>query len=174
MDEIRGYIITAVVVIGMLLVLHLVIRKKDDLTRRSRKTVTYTPSSPHIKKMLAELPSKTKGDDLDKNKNYKIKAPSYTKAKALPRNLPDPDSNIIEPRRSNWSLAFIFIGCVLLVLGLFACGDFVKDINTYRKPNPIFVIACFGGSLQAFLFGFLINVFTDIRWYLQKIASKDS
>jgi len=174
MDEIRGYIITAAVIIGILLVLHLVIRKKDDSTQRSRETKTTTPSSTQIKKMLAELPSKTKEDNLEKNKNYQIKAGSYAKAKTLPKSPPYTDSNFIEPRRSDWSLVFTFIGCALLVLGLFASIILVDELKRHRDANPIVVIACFSGSLQAFLFGFLINVFTDIRWYLQKIANKDT
>ena len=84
------------------------------------------------------------------------------------------DSNIVEPRRSGWSFTFTIIGWLLLALAL-GCGVFYFDARTSEQGTYLTgVIAGLAGGLQALLFGFLIDVFTDIRWYLQKMANKDS
>ena len=85
-----------------------------------------------------------------------------------------PESNIVEPRRSGWSTFFTWIGCGLLVVGV---AFFVFALGAPgRDQGPFLTVAIVGlaGSLQSLFFGFVINVFTDIRWYLQKIANKDS
>jgi hypothetical protein len=84
------------------------------------------------------------------------------------------DSNIVVPRRSGWSFTLFIIGWLLFALAL-GCGFvFYEARSSERGTYLVGVIAGLAGGLQALLFGFLIDVFTDIRWYLQKMANKDS
>ena len=81
----------------------------------------------------------------------------------------DIHENFQVSRRSPWSILFTIIGCILLAIGLFF---FIWMFNSHRGVEAFLVsaIGCIAGGLNCLLFGFLINVFTDIRWYLQKIA----
>ena len=72
-------------------------------------------------------------------------------------------------RRSRWSTLFNVIGVVLIIIGVVF---FIAIFNDYRGEEKYIAptLACISLGLNSLLFGFLINVFTDIRWFLQKIA----
>ena len=90
------------------------------------------------------------------------------------KNATDPFEALVEQRRSGWSFTFTMIGWILIIAGV-ACGVFYFDARGDTKSSLLTgAIAGIAGGLQALLFGFLIDVFTDIRWYLAKIANKDS
>jgi len=76
-------------------------------------------------------------------------------------------------RRSSWSTAFIVsgcVGCLLIVLSIFS---FIASKNDNQFSQGLsLMIAGAVGSLHGYFFSFLINVFTDIRWFLKKISEK--
>jgi hypothetical protein len=90
------------------------------------------------------------------------------------------DEEFNEPQRSLWAGFFSAIGVVLLAIGLILFADMaltnfgLTPMFALEKLDSSVVLILIGGGLQCLLFGFLINVFTDIRWYLAKIANKDS
>lgn len=85
------------------------------------------------------------------------------------------NSKVTEQRRSKWSSTFTIIGWILLVGGLLCVFSFLFSESDETASSLLTgAIAGIAGGLHALLFGFLINVFTDIRWYLAKIANKDS
>ena len=85
------------------------------------------------------------------------------------------NSNKVEPRRSSWALFFLILGIFLLVVSFLCLFFYFAALPQYKHPSQInFGIFGLVIGLQSLLFGFLINVFTDIRWYLAKIANRDS
>ena len=80
----------------------------------------------------------------------------------------DKNASIQEPRRSGWAAFFTVIGVILLIISVILAANVGES-----GLNFFHVIVFFGAGLQALLFGFLINVFTDIRWYLKQIAEKN-
>jgi len=85
----------------------------------------------------------------------------------------DTDDSVVEQSRSGWSLTFTLLGWIGVIAGC-ACGVFYFDASRDTQSSLLTgAIAGIAGGLQALLFGFLIDVFTDIRWYLKKIANKD-
>jgi hypothetical protein len=70
-------------------------------------------------------------------------------------------------RRSGWSGG-------LNGLGLFCIFLFFMGIVFSKQFGPTLLIVGAAGALQCFFFAFLINVFTDIRWFLKKIAENQS
>ena len=66
-------------------------------------------------------------------------------------------------RRSGWAVLQCVCGTLCLVIGLFVlASDNVKD------AEKIYAILFLAAGVQAFFIAFLINVFTDIRWFLQE------
>ena len=90
------------------------------------------------------------------------------------------DEEVDEPKRSLWAAFFSAIGAVLLAIGLILFADMalmnfgLTPMLPLEKLDSSVVLILIGVGLQGFLFGFLIKVFTDIRWYLSKIANKYS
>ena len=65
-------------------------------------------------------------------------------------------------RRSAWSVLQFFCGVICIIAGCVFLSD----------NEEITGIAFIAIGVQAFFIGFLINVFTDIRWFLQEINQK--
>jgi hypothetical protein len=74
-------------------------------------------------------------------------------------------------RRSGWALFLKIVGGICLVGGVLG---FLSAMTSGRGADPgagfISLIIGIGGAIQAFFFAFLIDVFTDIRWYLKKLV----
>jgi hypothetical protein len=66
------------------------------------------------------------------------------------------------PRNTIWVIFFNIIGAFLLLCAVIL--SFEKSFSIFQKS--IFLV----GGVQSFLIAFLINVITDIRWFLQEIA----
>jgi hypothetical protein len=75
--------------------------------------------------------------------------------------------NVEVSRRSEWSAFQYIVGTLGIVSGVVLIVLHVMDVLKFGTTPG--VLAIFGG-IQAIIFGFLIDVFTDIRWYNQKTA----
>jgi len=78
-------------------------------------------------------------------------------------------------RRSDWSWALRFLGAISFsaALCLLAAASTSALPDHLRPSIPFIVVACVVAGVQALLFAFLVDVFTDIRWFLQKISDRD-
>ena len=75
-------------------------------------------------------------------------------------------------RRSGWADVLKFFGSASILL--FFAGFFcLMSVNT-RPAAPALLIVGAAGAIQCFFFSFLVDVFTDIRWFLKKIAENQS
>ncbi len=80
------------------------------------------------------------------------------------------------PPKSGWSVVFYVFGGLLLLLTGITLLRFFGDWLEYSEPDPELGLPCLywiAGTLQVFFAGFLVNVFTDIRWYLRTLAERD-
>jgi len=78
-------------------------------------------------------------------------------------------------RRSSWSGLFRAIGILGLfvsAIGVFACINDSQSSDFSFGSKITYTIISLAVSLQSFFFAFIINVFTDIRWYLSQIVEK--
>lgn len=76
------------------------------------------------------------------------------------------------PPRSGWATLLRFLG-ILSFLG--AGVVMVFALNREATPQDSIYIPvgiCLVGGVQGFLFAFLIDVFTDTRWFVEKLAQK--
>jgi hypothetical protein len=83
----------------------------------------------------------------------------------------DPDPVIT--RRSGWSQFLQAVGVIFILGGII--GFAVGWEHSRRKESPgayIFLAICAAGAIQSFFFAFLIDVFTDIRWFLKKLVDR--
>lgn len=74
-------------------------------------------------------------------------------------------------RRSGWSSFLKVIGVICLVgggLGFFAALS--EGRNDSASNAFICIVIGIGGAIQSFFFAFLIDVFTDIRWFIKKLV----
>ena len=71
-------------------------------------------------------------------------------------------------RRSGWSGGLTALG--LFSILLFFIGIVCFNDRTAAPFAPTLLIVGAVGALQCFFFAFLVDVFTDIRWFLKKIA----
>src|SRR5665213_1483366 len=86
------------------------------------------------------------------------------------REEPSKPHDTIE-RRSWWSGFFIFLG----IIGLIITGvSGFSYLNAESSSSITLVIVGIITTIQSFFFAFLINVFTDIRWFLSQIAEKQN
>ena len=77
-------------------------------------------------------------------------------------------------RRSGWSGFFIFLGVAGIVMAFIGIKNYVSDDQAESKlPSVVFIISGVMCAIQSFFFSFLIDVFTDIRWFLKDLAEKD-
>ena len=74
------------------------------------------------------------------------------------------------PRRSNWAGLWFAIGivCVVISIAIIVFGIINEELEQAITYSAI----CLAAGLQALLFSFLIDVFTDIRWYLMLLVKK--
>ncbi|MHC1766132.1 MAG: DUF4339 domain-containing protein [Verrucomicrobiia bacterium] len=72
-------------------------------------------------------------------------------------------------RRSDWSTFTRGIGVLSLIIGVGGCSVIARD-----EAGPGLLLAACGivVALHAFMFAFLVNVFTDIRWFLKQLVDK--
>jgi hypothetical protein len=79
-------------------------------------------------------------------------------------------------RRSGWSDFFIFLGVlVVLATGVILVFCITDSSQLNSSDMSFFVTLIIVGvavSIQSFFFAFLINVFTDIRWFLKELKDK--
>jgi hypothetical protein len=79
-------------------------------------------------------------------------------------------------RRSGWSDFFVFLGVlVVLATGVILVFCITDSTQLNSSDMSFFVTLIIVGvavSIQSFFFAFLINVLTDIRWFLKKLADK--
>jgi len=61
------------------------------------------------------------------------------------------------------------VGCVNILVGLI--GFVASDDN---RIGGILLAIGLVGVIQSFFFAFLVDVFTDIRWFVKKIADERS
>jgi hypothetical protein len=66
-------------------------------------------------------------------------------------------------RRSGWSGVLIFIGVLSLVGGI---------LGAVIGTSAMILVLGLVGAIQAFFFAFLVDVFTDIRWFLKKLVER--
>ena len=74
-------------------------------------------------------------------------------------------------RRSGWSLCLKIIGSICLAGGVIAFLFTLGNGSGNRSAAgfvPLFIGV--GGCIQSFFCAFLIDVFTDIRWFLKKLV----
>ena len=94
-----------------------------------------------------------------------------------------PDGIQIE-RRSGWAVGFIVIGSVVCALGCLAAAIIPIIIEANSKESDkdgaeIFLVLIILGitlvlSLNCIFIAFLVDVFTDIRWFLKQLVDKNS
>ena len=72
-------------------------------------------------------------------------------------------------RRSGWSLIQIILGLTFISIGLVALTLSLVEGSSMYYVIPGALLCIFFG-LQSLFISFLINVFTDIRWYLSKLS----
>lgn len=71
-------------------------------------------------------------------------------------------------RRSGWSSFMKVIGWICVVLGGGSLvASIVLDGGSSEKTTILIAIAI---GIQSLFFSFLIDVFTDIRWFLKEIS----
>ncbi len=75
-------------------------------------------------------------------------------------------------RRSVWGEVLTIFGGMLAVI--FFIGLVCLFPENTRPAAPALLIVGAAGALQCFFFSFLVDVFTDIRWFLKKIAENQS
>ncbi len=88
----------------------------------------------------------------------------------------------VEPikRRSGWTEFLRVLGIISILVGLL--GLFLLVISIFMSSNDnqsnqagfILLIVGTVGAVQSFLFAFLVDVFTDTRWFIKKIADERS
>ena len=91
------------------------------------------------------------------------------------------DSPLIITRRSGWSSAFRFFGCVnLFIIPFCVFYGLVQALPNNPLPqidlSTLTVIGIINllGAIHSFFIAFLVDIFADIHWFLSKIASKDT
>lgn len=73
-------------------------------------------------------------------------------------------------RRSGWSLFLVIVGSSSLMAAM------VGAPLTHENGGPGGLVFVCGvvGAIQAFLFAFLVDVFTDIRWFLKQLVDRST
>jgi len=81
----------------------------------------------------------------------------------------DPDPVIT--RRSGWSQFLQAVGLISILGGIIGFAAEWRHFWKDDSPNAlIFLVIGAAGAIQSFFFAFLIDVFTDIRWFLKKLV----
>jgi hypothetical protein len=68
-------------------------------------------------------------------------------------------------RRSSWSSIQNIVGMFLVIIGVLAI--FLGD-NIFERISAVIIVFC---GIQSLFVAFLIDVFTDIRWFLSNLNS---
>ena len=88
------------------------------------------------------------------------------------------DSKLVTNRRSGWSTVFRLLGAINFFIFVIAIGwGKLQDLEpsmTRIDSNILFWVGVFGflGGIQCYFFAFLVDVFTDIRWFVSQIAER--
>ena len=74
-------------------------------------------------------------------------------------------------RRSGWSSLLKVIGCICLGVGVIAFLSTLGNGSGDRSTVAFIpLLIGVGGFIQLLFFAFLLDVFTDIRWFLKKLV----
>jgi len=88
-----------------------------------------------------------------------------------PASISEALSEPVIERRSGWSWFLKLVGVICLVGGMFWFFAAVYEERSDSARNAFIYIGIgIGGAIQSFFFAFLIDVFTDIRWFLKKLV----
>ena len=95
------------------------------------------------------------------------------------------DTELHITRRSSWSTFFFICGLINLVVFFVCLFSFLNSILTLEKsPSSdvtqmlftsytfIYSVVSLAAAIQSFFMGFLIDVFTDIRWFLSQAITR--
>ena len=75
----------------------------------------------------------------------------------------------VELPRSGWAAFFLFLGFLSLFAAFVIWFDVADGVG-----SALTGWICLAAALQMFFASFLVNVFTDIRWYLRALVMRDS
>lgn len=75
-------------------------------------------------------------------------------------------------RRSEWSGFLNVMGVLCLVGGVGGCAVSSGVGEHLTAASWMILVAGIAFGLQAFFFAFLVDVFTDIRWFLKRLVDK--
>ena len=92
------------------------------------------------------------------------------------QNSPD-TSSIDDPepiiaRRSTWSGFLVFVGVISILVSVLSFAYALFN-DGRGSAHVLGIIACCA-AIQSFFLAFLVDVLTDIRWFLHRIAEKDA
>jgi hypothetical protein len=100
------------------------------------------------------------GEFLDGRKGVTLKATN-----APPAEFAEPEFT----QRSAWSVAFYVIGLLSSIIGG-VCIIISLFLFAYQVIPVWYGIVLLGAGLQSIFWSFLIDVFTDIRWFLKQLV----
>ena len=78
--------------------------------------------------------------------------------------------DLATPPRSRWGILFTVLGCLLLV------ASWIPLIGLIVDPYPelwLTFIIFLGAGLQMLFTSFIVNVLTDMRWYLKTLVKRE-
>lgn len=84
---------------------------------------------------------------------------------------PGGPASLLITRRSGWSGFLTALGIVNFIIGLGGCMVTGDRIDT--GTPLIFLVVGMAVGLQCLFFSFLVNVFTDIRWFLKQLVDRE-
>lgn len=74
-------------------------------------------------------------------------------------------------RRSAWAMLLRVLGSLFLIAGLGLALIFIRPHAT--PQNFLFAGSVAAAGIQFFFFAFLVDVFTDIRWFLKEMSERE-
>jgi hypothetical protein len=97
----------------------------------------------------------------------------YIPSAESPKEEFQPEASIKIYRRSDWCKFFIFLGVISLIIAGIGVFMFLNSYDGNKGESIIVIISGIVSSIQSFFISFLINVFTDIRWFLKELVEKN-
>ena len=86
-------------------------------------------------------------------------------------NQPNTDSEVKFEQQSGWATFLCVLGFILLLLSVVL---FLLWMSNEMKGNEyIFGIVSLVSGINSFFIAFLVDVFTDIRWFLKLMVDKN-
>lgn len=82
---------------------------------------------------------------------------------------------IVAARRSNWSVTLMVFGIGCIAVGLIGAAKLKSDYPALGlRETLLLAFAGIAAGVQYFLLAFLVDVLTDIRWFLQERHRRDN